>query len=447
MISMRTPTITPLFFVILGTLLLSLLGCQSILPGQTNNTPADAAPQSTIVPSHTPTPKPISTAADTIASNPEPTVITLSFWTVEQFSPQINLIAQTLSNFEKNNPNITVEVYQKKISGQASTLNYLKSAKAVAPGILPDVLILRTDQLPQAWQNNLIQPLNGKLDRTIVQDLLPAAQKLVTIDDQLVGIPLEMDVEHLVYNTSVITPTPMTWSDVLSHGQRYQFPAKGQGGLLNDASIIQYLGAGATFTNDKNEPSIDESALRAVLNYYQTALNNRILSTDILEASQPEDLCNNYLYGNVALTHVNAHTYLTIRRQLPTAQAAAIPTENGTPIAIGHGWALALVTQDPIRQTHALNLIEAFMTPETNAAWATYANTIPTRQSSFNLVADDDPYWAFLANYLTAVIAPPNFAGYDQLSRILQQAVVQVINGEATADEAVGSAMNALGQQ
>jgi multiple sugar transport system substrate-binding protein len=426
-----------------GVSLLSVLGCQTTLPNV-------SSPEQTDTPSPTPTlqatPKPLSTAIDTISSNPQPTVITLTFWTVEQFSPQIDLVTQQLANFEAANPNVRVEVFQKKTTGQASILNYLKSAKEVAPGVLPDIVILNTDQLAQAWRTDLIQPLDGKLDRTIIQDLLPAAQKLGVVDDQLAGIPFEIDVEHLVYNTSQITSTPILWTDVLSSGTNYQFPAKGQNGLLNDASIIQYLSAGGELTNDEGMPAIDEAALRAMLNYYRTTLDKGIINQQILEFGQTEETWEQYLNGSVGMTHIDAHIYLDDRRSLNDSQAAAIPTQNGNLTTIGHGRAFALVTKDPSRQNYALKLIETFMEPEINAAWATRSAVIPTRRTAFDLVANDDPYWVFLDNYLQTTISPPSFADYDRLSRILQQAVFQVLNGEATPDEAVETAVNALNQ-
>lgn len=429
-------------FAVTGILLLA--GCAPFFPN------ASLSPENTPLPTATPvvaTPKPLSTAADTIPSNPQPTVITLTLWTVERFSPQVDLVAQQLKDFEASHDNLKVEVFVKKTSGQASILNYLNSAKAVAPGIMPDVIILPTEQLPPAWRAGLIQPLDGKIDRTIVQDLLPAAKTLGTVDNQLAGIPFELDVEHVVYNTTQIITAPLRWTDVLSNRTPYQFPAKGQNGLLNDASTLQYLSAGGKLTDAAGSPTINEAALQALLKFYRTMSNSRIITPKILEAAQTEELWAQYRENPNGIVHVSAHQYLLYRQSLKNVQAAAIPTVEGIPVTFGYGWAFAVVTTDPNRQSYAQELIETFMQTDANAIWATRTAVIPSRQSAFDLIArGNDPYWLFLKDYLQTVTPPPSFVGYDQLSRILQQTIVQVINNETTPDQAIETAVNALKQ-
>jgi maltose-binding protein MalE len=59
-------------------------------------------------------------------------------------------------------------------------------------------------------------------------------------------------------------------------------------------------------------------------------------------------------------------------------------------------------------------------------------------------LAGDDPYWAYLTEQLNTAQPQPGFTGYDQIGRIFQQAVEQVIRGEATPDEAAAAAVDAL---
>jgi len=428
----------PVFLLLLsGLTALAMVACA---------TAADAPVAEETAAAPAATPLPLATAADVIPSNPQPSIITLTFWAVEQFSPQVDLVAQQIARFEAANPNVKVKVFLKKPTGQAGILNYLASASKVAPGVLPDVVVLSTDQLPQAWRNDLIQPLTGKLDRTITQDLLPAARQLGTVDGELAGIPFQMDVEHLVYNTTEITPTPILWTDVLSGSVPYRFPAKGQNGLLNDASLIQYLAAGASLTDPAGNLTLDEAALRALLTFYQSAVERGILDPQVLDIGQTADLWAQYVVQPDGMVHTTAHYYLTDRRLLTAVAPAPIPSRTGEPLTIGHGWAFAMVTKDPTRQNHALKLIETFLQTDINAAWATRSAVIPTRRAAFSLVAGDDPYWAFLDTYLETAIPPPSIAGFDKLSRILQQAILQVIGGEATPEEAAQTAANAFKQ-
>ena len=111
-----------------------------------------------------------------------------------------------------------------------------------------------------------------------------------------------------------------------------------------------------------------------------------------------------------------------------------------------HGWVFVLVTDDVNRQAAALKLIESFMSTRNNVTWNNINNSIPIRDSAFQQISGDDPYWIFLGEQLNTARPEPRFTGYDRIGRIIQQAVEQVLRGEATADEAAATAVDALAQ-
>ncbi|HXV99643.1 MAG TPA: extracellular solute-binding protein, partial [Anaerolineae bacterium] len=366
-------------------------------------------------------------------------MITLTFWTVEQISPKAegelgSFMTSSLRAFEVQNPAIEVELLLKKASGKGGVLDFLRTAKEVAPSVLPDVVIINATELNQAYTDGLIQTLDDRLDRSIVQDLLPAARKMGTINERLVGVPLGLEMEHAVYNTAIFTATPMLWTDVLSANTRYLFPAKGTNGLVNDVTLSQYFSAGGAFRNDQGTLEIDDQVLREVLTFYQQALENQIIDASILEVAATEELWPTYVAGEAGLTQISVSQYLTDRELLNNTAFAPLPVQDDkdTPVAITHGWALVLVTSDINRQRAALHLIEWFLSTSNNATWNSLKKSIPTRDTAFQQLAGDDPYWAFLTEQLNTAQPQPGFIGYDQIGRIIQQAIEQVIRGEAT---------------
>jgi ABC-type glycerol-3-phosphate transport system substrate-binding protein len=129
---------------------------------------------------------------------------------------------------------------------------------------------------------------------------------------------------------------------------------------------------------------------------------------------------------------------------LRSTQFADIPTRDGIPLTIGRGRVLAVVARDPDRQATAMRLIEWLMVPDSNAAWSQATAHLPTRYAAFDLLAHDDPYWLFLQRQLEIAVPPPAFPGYDQVGRVLQQAVVEVMTGEATPEAAAAAAVAAV---
>ncbi len=433
-------------------ILMVVSGCQTSTSETDQNTPTPTrqATATSSRPTRFPTAEVSPTAVAT--ATVENAITTLTFWTVESVSPQAEaesgeFINNSLRTFELLHSDIEIDIILKKASGKGGVVDFLRTAKEVAPSVLPDVAVMNATDLVQAYNDNLIQPLDGRLDRTIVQDLLPGARKVGTVNDRLVGVPLGLEMEHVVYNTGIFTATPMLWTDVLSSNSAYLFPAKGVNGLVNDATLAQYFSAEGEFLDDQGTPKIDEQVLRSILDFYQQGLNNDIIKPDILEISTVEELWPIYR-GGAGIAHTNVYQYLTGREQLNNSTFAAVPVQNKelTPVAIARGWVLVLVTDDPSRQNEALSLIEWFLSTSNNATWNSINLAIPTRETAYQQLAGDDPYWVFLAEQLNTARLQPGFTDYDRIGRIIQQAVQQVISGEATPEEATATAIDALAQ-
>jgi len=434
-----------------GLVFVAVVGCQTSFSGAeqaTSKSPtAEATATSLLVQTRATRVSPTVTATAT----PEDNTIILTFWTVESISPEAegesgDFISNSLRGFRRSNPNTEVNLVLKKASGKGGVVDFLRTAKEVAPSVLPDVAVMNATDLNQALSDNLIQSLDGRLDRSIVQDLLPAARKMGTVNDRLVGVPLGLEMQHVVYNTLVFTDTPMLWTDIFTKNTRYLFPAKGVNGLVNDATLFQYFSAGGELIDEQGVLEINEQVLRRVLDTYQQALDNGTIEPSILEASIPEELWPIYLEGRAGVSQISVRQYLTDRELLNNSIYAAGPViiEDDTPVAITHGWVLVLVTDDPARQKAALSLIEWFLSTNNNATWNNINKSIPTRDTAFQQLASGDPYWSFLSEQLNTARPQPGFTGYDQFGRIVQQAVQQVISGEATPEEATATAIDAL---
>ena len=409
----------------------------------------ETEPSATVDP--TPSPAPDATQAHPQeTSTPEESFpIQLTMWTIEQISPQAegeagNILVKGLKAFEDTHPDVQISVVLKNESGKGSVLDYLRTASQVAPDVLPDLVVLNTVDLTALARAGLVVPLNGRVSSTLAKDLLPGARAAGSVDNQLVGIPFEMDVEHLIYNTNKLVTAPMDWTDVISSNTTYVFPAKGRNGLVNDAFLIQYLALGGRLQDDEGQPFIDKQSLRAVLGYYRQGTEQGVIPPDVLSIATPDDIWPSYVAAEVGMAHVSSHRFLTDREVLRSTQFAAIPTSDGVSLTIGRGHALAVVTRDPTRQSLALSLVEYLMAPDNNVEWNQARAYLPTRYAVFDAIGESDPYWAFLKHQLEVAVPPPSFPEYDQIGRVLQQAVIEVLSGEATPEEATDAAVNTL---
>ena len=173
------------------------------------------------------------------------------------------VLTAAFRQFEQNNPGLRVDVQVKSETGKASIFNYLHSSQLVAPSILPDLVLINTQQLWQLADVGIVPPL---APAEILQpgDYYQSAFDAVSYQEQTLGIPFASTVVHSAYFTDQLPKAPVTWKDLFTYGQSYLIPGGGDG--FNNASmLVQYVGAGGQLLADGSISSPD--ALQAMFNF------------------------------------------------------------------------------------------------------------------------------------------------------------------------------------
>jgi arabinogalactan oligomer/maltooligosaccharide transport system substrate-binding protein len=433
----RWPWLVAATLLLFSLAALLMTGCGQATAGATD------VPQG---PTGTPPPSQ-PTAVPTDDAPAAPTVITLTIWTTETFSPTQaitsgQILALHAANFEANQSDISIQFMAKKPHGKGGILDFLLTTQAVVPELLPDLVFIDVDELDNAVQAGLVQPLDDLLSPSLVSDLYPFARQSCTYDGRLYGLQFQADLDHLVYNTGQMTIAPSSWPGVLSNPGPYLFPAGGQAGLVNDAFLIQYLAVRAQPSEGIPEgPFLDVDAVVAVLQFYQDGVSRGIFPTNISDYHDSDECWHDYLSGEAALTHVSAHRYLADRGNLQASAVAPIPAINGPGGSLSRGWVLALVTADPTRQSLAVEFMTGLMSPETNAAWNRAASYLPTRVAALANWDETDSYTHFLQQQLQSARPRPVMPDYTQAAAALQEAVEDVLGGSTTPEEAAAKAI------
>jgi multiple sugar transport system substrate-binding protein len=459
--SLRVIALWSVGSIVTMTALLLLVGCEMSPTGVPMPEPTpvvdSVAVTDTVTASARATP-PITVTADAsdtpavdMPSDDLPTIpVQVTLWTVESVSPQAEgevgeAFANGIRAFERRYPNVSVAVKIKNDSGKGSVLDYLRTASSVAPSVLPDVVILDTADLATAARAGVLVALDDRLAPGLINDLLPGARMAGTFEGQLVGMPFEADIEHIVYDTAKFVEAPLSWQDVLSANTRYRFPAKGRNGLVNDSFLIQYFALGGRLLDDEGVPTLDEAALTAVLEYYRLGVVSGVIPDDVLTAASADDLWPGFVSGDTGIVHVRARRFIQERSALRTGRHADVPTQKGEPLTILRGRALAITSRDTAQVAAAVSLIQWLMEPDNAVAWHQITATLPTRHETLQRMGDD-PYWDFLRRALETAVPAPSFPQYDQIGRVLQQAVTEVIGGDSTPEEAAAAALDVIGR-
>lgn len=377
----------------------------------------------------------------------EPTEIVLVVWTVEQIAAQSDtsggqILLEQLAAFDDIYPDIQVEFYVKRQAGPGSTLEYLRSAPAVAPSVLPDIALLDRNSLIQTARESLIVPIGLLLDLEQL-DLYPVATALGSVEGELVGLPYMMDTQHVVYRQAFFEEAPpVSYEDILNGPATYAFPAGSTAGV-NMTTLTQYLASGRDLTDSEGAPLVDTTSLASVLAFYEQAWEDEMLPPEIFQLSSPGDTWALYRGGQTGVADVTASLYLAERSELRGTGLSWIPTGDGEPYALVSGWSWVIVTQDPERQEAALELIDYLMEPVNQGDYALSANFVPSQRTAL-AVWGNDPYVAFADELLENADPMPEEDLLRPVSGALQDAVEAVLLGEVQSTQAATQAAEAV---
>ena len=186
---------------------------------------------------------------------------------------------------------------------------------------------------------------------------------------------------------------------------------------------------------------LEAQPLLNLLTFYEDGVRAGLIPPGAQELSDGEAVWGVFSQGKVPLACASPRRYWTGNATLNAGFAAA-PGMTGPATPIAGGWALAVVTSDPQRQHAAADLIAWLLKPENAGAWSTATGWLPTSPEAVQAL-DDGPYRDFLDTELAASGGLP--AGSDSAASAarIQAAILSVVNGEADAEAATKTAMNA----
>jgi ABC-type glycerol-3-phosphate transport system substrate-binding protein len=375
-------------------------------------------------------------------------ITTLELWLPEELDPYggrsgSSILAQQLSGFSDSYPNLQVDVVVKKAHGRGGLIDFMRTARDAVPSVLPDLVIVDAADLTTVAGSGLIQPIDDSLAPSAGDDRFPFATAMGRVEGHTVGAVLGADMQHLAYRPALFDTPPLTWSQVISAPASFLFPAGGYDGRVNDATLIQYLGAGGKLTDAEGNPALDEDVMVDVLDFYTRCVTNTvILPTQVLTATHVDQAWEMFKKGEGGMSAVRATRYWLEADE--TMAAAPIPTQSGQPISIARGWALAIVTQDPDRQDSAMHLVDWLTAPAQNAAWTQAAGYLPATRSALRLWTVSEEERMVLRELLEAAVPPPRPIVVETIGPPMQQALEQLLRGLATPREAAADAVRAL---
>lgn len=430
----------------LGLLILALLtGCSLFRSGEEETA---TSPTATVRSTAVGTPSGTSLPGTSPSAPVEDSPMTLVMWTSEEYAPISEIkggeqLINQLRDFEREH-DVSVQVLLKKRSGVGGLLDFLTTASVAAPSVLPDLITLSAPDLYRAAQAGLVQPLDDLLSPELLDDQFDFATALTQLEGATMGVLYQADLQHLVYDTTAIEEAPRSWRDLYESEVPFVFaPSDG----ANDVILIQYLSLGGELTDESGQPALDVERLTQALAFFQGARQADVIPRSVLDLTDASIAWATYRIGEAGMAQVPASIYLSDRAGLSNAGFGSVPLQTAGDTTVGHGWVLAVVTQDPERQGMVAALIEYLLSVENNGAWTLEAGRLPARYLAFEAWDQDDAYLPFIRNLLAQAKPAPNPDLAAAIGGPLAEALEKVLSGRATPADAARAAIEAMEEE
>lgn len=425
-----------LFFHRRGLFLAVVLVLSFLAGCRQNAGSSDVAPTPTSV-----TPPTAESNPPAVVPTPTPGLNEIIIWAPPPFTPESSeeeaaqLLLRQISAFEAANPSIRVRYEPKAPTGKSGLLQFLRSASTVAPRVLPDLVILPSADFTDAARAGVLYPLDSLLPEAVLDPLYPFAWRDGRVGESLLGVPLLVTVEHLVYRPQATFQPPTTWEQVLAGEQPFLFAAGGRSDGVGNAFLLQVLNVTGKPVPSGELPDI--AALERVLAFYESGRARGVIPFETISLTGSQDVWGPFLSGRVNMIETDARTFLTEREEVTGLAYAPVPTSDGRPTTVAEGYVVAVTTPDPVRQQAAARYLAWLLSPEQLGPYAAVTNWLPARADTLEIAIADAGYRQFVGSLLEQAWLRPSGAQWIAISKTLQEAVQAVLSGERTASETI----------
>lgn len=354
-------------------------------------------------------------------------------------SEPYQILIEHTTQFIANN-NLAVDYRVKAVGASGGIMSTIRSGSVVAPGALPDVALIRRSDLIATQAPLFLQSLDTMFSSALIDDLdntLKIGQVNQAEGLELFGLPYFVDVLMTAYTQeNDELDATLLFEDLLNYGDQFLFPA-GRANGLNQTVYLQYLAAGgAPARND--DLNINSNALQSILEFYESAHEQGLFADELETYNSPSAYRTDFINSTDKqfFAVFSSSELLSLLRQDSSLGVSSLPTPNNKTVTTIDGWVWVMVTPDPRQQDLAVRYLNWMMQPDFHAELARELNQLPAQQSALENSLPSNIDLIFIETLLNNAVLPLPESDGGTVPRAMQEAFIQVINGDLTAEEA-----------
>jgi multiple sugar transport system substrate-binding protein len=379
-------------------------------------------------------------------------VVTLSwwqFWTNPEVKPTI---VELIEQFEKENPNIKVELTDLTWSD-----GHEKIVVAFGSGTAPDVLELGSDWLPEFSYQDVLLDVTSEAEGIKEEFLMwePA-----TIRERIFGFPWILDTRVLFYNRDLMKKTglypdkpPTTWKELLQFCETVnELKPEAYGFAANSAErhrlykkFLPFFWANGArvLSDDQTESRVNSSEGVQALEFYQKLIQNGLIDTQAM-------LDEAFKHGKIGFVISGGWLLNDLRKNYPELNFGIClmpkPEANrGTPASFAGGEFL-VINRKSENPREALDLIK-FLIREDNCLKVCRAigSGFPSAKGAeLNPYYRNNPDLSIFQEQLKFAISPPPHPQWVYIEEIIEKAVEEVMYDKKSPQDALDGAKSEI---
>ena len=384
---------------------------------------------------------------DGIDGGPAGTV-KLVFWHTFQYAKEVELIKKTVKDFERENPNIKVDVQQQTYS---DAINKFRTASI--GGIAPDVMRVPNDRLGELAVLGLIAPLDQYISVTTLDSFVPMAMNAMKYKGSRYALPASYDSIALVYNKAMLSqkgyeepPADLdelvTMAKALTYGDKHGFVMP-----ITDAYwwfMFQH-GFGGTIFSEDGSPTIYSPASVDATNYiFDLEEKHGVMPKGGAEKNLMMSLFTEQKAAMIATGPWNIEDIKAADIDHGIATFPKNPANDRycAPLVGVKGY---VISKDSPHKLEAYRLIQYLTSHKVTKGFALVSDTLPSVKSVYGeeKIMQNDVIQGFLAQAELGQQAPSR----PEMSEIwgpLTDALQLIYSGDKTADKALADAQKEI---
>ncbi|MFC5330853.1 sugar ABC transporter substrate-binding protein [Brachybacterium fresconis] len=359
-----------------------------------------------------------------------------------------------LKGFEKDNPDVTVEVTP--IPWDSA---HDKFTSAIAAGTAPDVA-----QVGSTWMAEFVSldALEPTPENIATDDYFPGALESVTVEETVYGVPWYVETRVVFYRKDIaeevgITEPPTDWEGLFEMARAMQGGPEGEWGIAlqpggdgswqtvlplfwsNGGDVVTEAGDEFTFASAENEEA---------LAYYQSYFTEGVSDPAPPEGATEQDFVSGAVPMFISGPWMMAAVESVGGEGFADKYGVFVMPEKETSASFLGGANIG-VFQGSQNRDAAWKLIEHLSRPEVQVAWFEQVGDLPALQSAWEdeAVASNEKFEVFHTQ-LGNAFAPPTIATWEQVAAKLDAQIEQVCKQDldpAAALESVQSDAQGIG--